>query len=113
MKLSHLIQTPLSVPGHQLGDLSGRRSRSAGFQPAVSQVSNLRSVEWNRRSQTCDTLPTGSRRYSRLETCATRGVSGCGAEFMARSAERNLSRMGKLHRTSWRSTWDRPVSQSM
>ena len=41
------------------------RRTSAGFQPAVSRISNLRA------SPTADTLPNGTRRCSRLETCAT------------------------------------------
>src|SRR5262245_28423728 len=38
---------------------------SAGFQPAVSRISNPQAL------RTPEGLPTGSRRYSRLETCAT------------------------------------------
>jgi type II secretory pathway pseudopilin PulG len=44
MKLSHLIQTPLSALGHKLGDASGRRPRSAGFQPALSPTSSRLTV---------------------------------------------------------------------
>ena len=46
-------------------------SGSADFQSAVAQISNPQApceLEGNRRF---NTLPTGSRRYSRLETCAT------------------------------------------
>ena len=44
----------------------GRGDRgSAGFQPAVSRISNPQG------SESASGLPTGSRRYSRLETCAT------------------------------------------
>ncbi len=65
-------------------------ARSAGFQSAVSQVSNLRRSE--NSPDACfdsETLPTGSRRYSRLEICATQ----------IRSLSRGLVRI----RGSWRS----------
>ena len=45
---------------------------SADFQSAVSQVSNLRSARlFDPNMAHFHALPTGSRRYSRLETCAT------------------------------------------
>ena len=50
--------------------------RSADFQSAVSRISNPQvscELEGNRRF---NTLPTGSRRYSRLETCATVAQAG-------------------------------------
>src|SRR6266540_119569 len=56
------------LPTGSRRDSATRRNRnqsSAGFQPAVSRISNPLA---SRRS---DGLPTGSRRYSRLEICAT------------------------------------------
>ncbi len=46
-------------------EVSPTGRRSAGFQPAVSRISNPQ-IRPSRYS-----LPTGSRRYGRLETCAT------------------------------------------
>ena len=48
-----------------------RQRRSADFQPAVSPVSNRRAVRTFTRVHSCRARPTGSRRYSRLEACAT------------------------------------------
>jgi len=51
-------------------------ARSADFQSAVVRISNPQApceLEGNRRF---NTLPTGSRRYSRLETCATVAQAG-------------------------------------
>jgi len=45
------------------------------FQPAVSRISNPQAWEQFERSNHVERLPTGSRRYSRLETYAT---FGCG-----------------------------------
>jgi len=47
------------------------QSSSADCQSAVSQAASLRSIDWSRCARTCDALPTGSRRYSRLATSAT------------------------------------------
>ncbi|MBI5686084.1 MAG: hypothetical protein HZC54_13510 [Verrucomicrobia bacterium] len=49
--------------------------RSAGFQPAVSRVSNPLAL------RDPYGLPTGSRRHSRLETCATRVCDGACARL--------------------------------
>ena len=45
-------------------------ARSAGFQPAVSRISNPQAL------RSTNELPTGSRRHSRLETCATSSCLG-------------------------------------
>jgi hypothetical protein len=47
------------------------RLGSAGFQPAVSQISNLRPAENSSVSESPDALPNVIRRYGRLEICAT------------------------------------------
>ena len=44
---------------------------SAGFQPAVSQISNLHGSENSGASESSDAQPNTIRRYSRLEICAT------------------------------------------
>jgi len=54
-----------SCSGHKINRALVMRLRSAGFQPAVSRISNPQAVEAE------DRLPAGSRRYSRLEACAT------------------------------------------
>jgi hypothetical protein len=46
-------------------------SRSADFQSAVSRISNPQTTRTLGGDWQFNTLPTGSRRYSRLETCAT------------------------------------------
>jgi len=52
--------------------------RSADFQSAVSRISNPLAARMADALESADALPksharpTGSRRYSRLETCATR-----------------------------------------
>jgi hypothetical protein len=59
-----------------------RSPRSADFQSAVSRISNPPGIERTQAFGGSDTpastylWPTGSRRYSRLETCAT---MACGA----------------------------------
>ncbi|MBI2947844.1 MAG: hypothetical protein HYY23_09355 [Verrucomicrobia bacterium] len=45
-------------------------ARSAGFQPAVSQISNLRALENCSASELSDALPNRISRYSRLKICA-------------------------------------------
>ena len=45
--------------------------RSADFQSAVSRISNPQPLRYSRAEWTLHVLPTGSRRYGRLETCAT------------------------------------------
>ena len=52
MKLSHLIQTSLSA-------LDGRRSRSAGFQPAVSPTSSRPGVVSSNASVPINTSQAG------------------------------------------------------
>src|SRR3989442_14901479 len=47
------------------------QSRSAGFQPAVSQCFQPADAPKNPARQSRNVLPIGNRRYSRLETCAT------------------------------------------
>ncbi len=47
------------------------QARSADFQSAVSQISNLRTPDTSSGSEDSARQPTGSRRYSRLEICAT------------------------------------------
>jgi hypothetical protein len=55
-----------------------RPRRSADFQSAVSRISNPLATRMADALESVDALPkshaqpTGSRRYSRLETCATR-----------------------------------------
>ena len=51
-------------------NVSRRFSRSAGFQPAVSPISN-RQIVVKRIVEGSDDPQAGSLRYSRLETCAT------------------------------------------
>jgi hypothetical protein len=46
-------------------------NRNAGFQPAVSRISNPQTPGAIGPVGRCDTLPTGSRRYGRLAVCAT------------------------------------------
>jgi len=62
-------------------------SRSADFQSAVSQVSNLQPQPAIPRASCLHALPAGSRRYSRLETCATQasaaGRPGRSADFQS------------------------------
>jgi len=50
------------------------KQRCADFQPAVSRISNPQAVE------SATSMPTGSRRYSRFETCAT----NCGVPKVVR-----------------------------
>jgi len=46
--------------------------RTAGWQPAVSRIANPQAPRQLEGNRPFNTLPTGSRRHSRLETCATR-----------------------------------------
>jgi type II secretory pathway pseudopilin PulG len=46
-------------------------ARSAGWKPAVSQIGNLRGASNFPGAGISDALPTASRRYRRLPTCAT------------------------------------------
>ena len=55
----------------ELRSYGARQRRSVGFQPAVSPVSNRRAAHTFTRPLAGHVLPTGSRRHSRLETCAT------------------------------------------
>ena len=52
---------------------------SADFQSAVSQVSNLRTALRPKRAGGHENLPTGSRRYGRLEACATAPIDAAAA----------------------------------
>src|SRR5437867_1891062 len=61
-----------------------RNQSSAGFQLAVSRISNPQAA------RTLNAPPTGSRRYSRLETCAT------GRTDYFRTLASSLLRCGKL-----------------
>jgi hypothetical protein len=67
--------------GDNVDSRDGQGRCSADFQSAVSRISNP--LAWRRKGN----LPTGSRRYSRLETCATsdaaskNGQRGCSADF--------------------------------
>ena len=69
-----------SVFGNHANEISPT-IRSAGFQPAVSRISNPQAglVSW--------VQPTRSRRYNRLETCATKTAPG--SRPCAQSAEKN------------------------
>src|ERR1041385_4081846 len=53
--------------------LPGGVRRGAGFQPAVSRISNPQTLRTFNVTRFVNDQPTGSRRYSRLEICATSG----------------------------------------
>jgi hypothetical protein len=53
--------------------LPGENPRSAGFQSAVSRISNPLALENSCGSERAGGWPNGIRRYSRLEICATAG----------------------------------------
>ena len=59
--------------------------RSADFQSAVSRISNPQAPRTSNVAGSSNALPTGSRRYSRLETCATMAVSCADSDTLNRT----------------------------
>ncbi len=71
MKCETLHSDRLQSPDAEVCAREPEPPRSADFQSAVSQVSNLQDAGESERAGIAHGLPIGNRRYSRLETCAT------------------------------------------
>src|SRR6266566_310324 len=70
--------------------------RSADFQSAVSRISNPQTLQVTERADSLKVLPIGNRRYSRLETCATRAAQGPSRSADFQSAVSRISNLQTL-----------------